>query len=135
MVVGVLVELANKNVDKIFDYVVPTYLEEKVQVGVRVKVPFSHMELIGFILEVKKDSNSKLKEVIDILDTEVILNKELLELGKNMHNELLCSLISCYQVMLPKGYKASRKSKVNAKILAYVKLNNYDSIIFFCVFF
>ena len=40
VVVGVLVQLASQNVDKIFDYSVPSHLEESIQVGIRVLVPF-----------------------------------------------------------------------------------------------
>lgn len=126
MIVGVLVELSNKNVDKVFDYRVPKELEEKIKVGIRVKVPFGHMELIGFILEIKENKERELKEIIEVLDEEVILNEELLELGKEMSKESLCTLISAYQAMLPKGYKASRKNHVNRKINTYVKLNDYN---------
>ena len=33
MVVNVLVELSNKNIDKTFDYLVPSHLEDKIQIG------------------------------------------------------------------------------------------------------
>ncbi len=125
MIVGVLVELSNKNVDKVFDYRVPKEFEKKIKIGIRVKVSFGHMELIGFILDIKKEDNRELKEILEILDKEVILNEELLALGRIMQKETLCTLISAYQAMLPKGYKASRKTNVNKKIYTYVKLNNY----------
>lgn len=126
MIVGVLVELSNKNIDKVFDYRVPKELEEKIKIGVRVKVSFGHMELVGFILEIKQEDDRDLKEIMEVLDEEAILNDELLELGKEMSKESLCTLISAYQAMLPKGYKASRKKSVNKKINTYVKLNDYD---------
>lgn len=126
MVVGVLVELSNKNIDKVFDYRVPKKLEEKMKIGIRVKVSFGHMELVGFILDIKQEDDRDLKEIMEVLDEEVILNDELLELGKEMSKESLCTLISAYQAMLPKGYKASRKKSVNKKINTYVRLNDYD---------
>ena len=36
MVVGVLVQLASQNVDKIFDYSVPKELEDSMQVGITI---------------------------------------------------------------------------------------------------
>ena len=39
MVVGVLVEITSKSVDRIFDYKVPRSLEKDVEIGKRVKVP------------------------------------------------------------------------------------------------
>lgn len=126
MIVGVLVELSNKNIDKVFDYRVPKELEGKIKIGIRVKVSFGHMELVGFILDIKQEDDRDLKEIMEVLDEEAILNDELLELGKEMSKESLCTLISAYQAMLPKGYKASRKKSVNKKINTYVKLNDYD---------
>ena len=127
MIAGVLVEITSKSVDKIFDYFVPKELESKVEVGKRVEVPFGNRTLVGFILEIKKDSNiDNLKEIIKVLDEEVILTKELLELGKYLKNTTLASLISCYQVMLPKGFKASIKGNVNKKYRKVYYLNAYD---------
>ena len=40
MVANVLVELANKKVDRTFDYLVPSSLVSMVKVGIRVMVPF-----------------------------------------------------------------------------------------------
>ena len=127
MIVGVLVEITNKNVDRIFDYIVPKFLEDKIEIGKRVKVPFGNRTLVGFILE--KDKNSKidnLKEIEEVLDEEVILTKELLELGKYLKDTTLASLISCYQVMLPKGYKASIKSNVKKKYRKVYYLNSFN---------
>ena len=123
MVVGVLVELSSKNIDKEFDYKVPKELEKQVKVGVRVLVPFGRMVIEGFILDIKDDSDiDDLKEIISIKDSEIVLNKELLELGKYMHEETLSTLISCYQTMLPKALKAKSRSVVNKKYDTYYRL-------------
>ena len=108
MIVGVLVELSNKNIDKIFEYLVPHNLEDKIKVGVRVIVPFGKMTLEGFVLEINsvKSTEKELREIINIVDLDVVLNEELLELGKVIQNKTLATLISCYQVMLPKALKA-----------------------------
>ena len=53
MIVGVLVELSAKAVDKIFDYSVPCELEKDIKVGIRVSVPFGRMTLEGFVLEIR----------------------------------------------------------------------------------
>ncbi len=128
MIIGVLIEITNKSVDKFFDYKVPVNLISKINIGKRVKVPFASRILVGFILEIKKNSSfDNLKEIIDVIDDEVILNAELLSLGKYLHDKTLASLISCYQVMLPKGYKASIKNKINIKYKKVYYLNDYDS--------
>ena len=126
MVVNVLVELSNKNVDKTFDYLVPKDLEEKVGIGKRVTVPFNNYTLEGFILDTNRKYTGDLKSIISVLDDEVILNEELLELGKEISKKTLSTLISAYQTMLPKAYKASIKSNINKKLVRYVELNNIN---------
>ena len=127
MIVGVLVEITNKSVDRVFDYLVPKNLEDKIEIGKRVKVPFGNRTLVGFILEKDKESDiNNLKEIEEVLDEEVILTKELLDLGEYLHKTTLASLISCYQVMLPKGYKASIKGNVNKKYKKVYYLNDFN---------
>ncbi|MBQ3307166.1 MAG: primosomal protein N' [Bacilli bacterium] len=129
MVAGVLVEITNKNVDRIFEYNVPSTLEENVKIGVRVLVPFGKMMLEGFVctLSDKKETDKELKEVDSIIDTDIVLNDELLNLGKWMQKETVASLMSCYQVMLPKALKAKNGSVVSIRYDTYYKLKN-DSI-------
>lgn len=116
MIAGVLVEITNKSVDKIFDYKIPIHLIEKIKVGMRVNIPFGNRTIAGFVIEIKQTSfNDKLKEIINVIDKEVILNEELLSLGKWLSKDTLSSLISCYQVMLPKALKAKINTKIGKK--------------------
>ena len=126
MIAGVLVEITNKNVDKVFDYNVPDNLVSSIKIGVRVSVPFGKMILDGFIIEIKnsKDTDKELRSIIDVIDNEVVLTDELLELGKIMQKKTLASLISCYQVMLPKALKAKNGSDVSIKYDTFYRLNN-----------
>ncbi|MCI8346470.1 MAG: primosomal protein N' [Bacilli bacterium] len=124
MIVGVLVELSNKKIDRIFDYRVEERFIDSIKIGIRVEVPFGHQVLEGFILEIKKDSDvSNLKSIINIIDQDIILNRELIELGKTIQKKTLATLISCYQVMLPKALKAKKNTIINKKYDIYYKLN------------
>ena len=126
MVAGVLVELSNKNIDKIFDYNVPKNLEDKMKIGIRVEVPFGRQTLDGFVLEIKDFSDIELKDILSIKDQDIILNNELLQLGKALSKEYLATLISCYQVMLPKALKAKINSKNNIIFDTFYRLNNVN---------
>lgn len=126
MIVGVLVELSNKNIDKIFDYIVPKEFASKIKVGIRVTVPFGRMTLEGFVLDIKdsNDSDIELKSIISIVDEDIVLNSELLELGKVIRDKTLSTLISCYQTMLPKALKAKNGSQINIKYDTFYRLGN-----------
>ena len=97
---------------------------ENIKIGMRVKVPFASRELEGFVLDLvnSTDDNYELKEIISIVDTEPILNNELLHLGQFMSKKYFSTLISCYQTMLPKALKAQNKTTINKKMIKYVEL-------------
>ncbi len=116
MYAQVIIEITAKAVDKTFTYKIPENLEGKVCVGSRVKVPFAHQTLEGFVLKTSNttDTEYEMKEILELIDEEPILNEEMLKLGKIISNRTLCSLISAYQAMLPKALKA--KSGTNIKI-------------------
>ena len=125
MIVGVLVEISNRNVDKVFDYNVPDKLLSKIRLGIRVSVPFGRMKLEGFVVEIKTEKQvENVKDIIDVIDNESILNDELLELGKEMKKTTLAPLISCYQTMLPKALKAKKNTTINVKYDTYYKLTD-----------
>lgn len=126
MVVGVLVELSNKNIDKVFEYSVPIELVNDIKIGIRVLVPFGRMTLEGFVLEIKKvkSTDRELRNIIDIVDLDIVLNDELLELGKCVQKKTLATLISCYQVMLPKALKAKKGQNINIKYDIFYKLSD-----------
>jgi primosomal protein N' (replication factor Y) len=120
MVVNVLVEININKKDKTFSYLVPSNIEEKVEIGKRVLVPFGKQVIEGFILNTSKNNEiDNLKEIIDVIDEEAVLNPELLELGKKISDNNVCNLVSVYQTMLPKGYKASKKNNVGTKYIYY----------------
>ena len=128
MYCDVLIELSSFNIDKTFTYKIPNNIN--VLVGSRVLVPFSNQKLEGFVLNIKKDIEDidyEVKEIIDVVDNEPILNKELLSLGRSLSERTVSTLISCYQVMLPKALKANHKVSNNIKYVDYVKVINKPS--------
>lgn len=123
MYVSVLTQIGAKAVDQTFFYHVPKLLENNIKIGVRVRIPFGNMILDGFVLGISDNSsydNSKIKDIINVIDKEPVLNKEMLLLGKYMSDNLLTSLSSCYQVMLPKALKAEVKSNIKIKYDRYL---------------
>ena len=123
MYAEVLIEYPTKKIDKYFTYKVPNYLELKV--GMKVKVPFNNKVINGFVVGIKNEYNEEyeLKEIIDIIDKELVLNEELLNLGKYIQDSTLCPLISAYQVMLPTSLKIKNNSTDYNFYKTYVVLN------------
>lgn len=135
MYIEVLLELKNKQTDQTYTYKVPKNLECEIKVGKRVKVPFNHRELEGFILSRKETCQEEFEilEMKSVVDEEIVLNEELLSMGNFIKDTYLCSLSSAYAVMLPKALKASEKTQINKKFQSNLILNMaYVEALYLC---
>lgn len=131
MYVNVLVEIGAKSVDREFVYFVPESLQNQIQIGIRVKVSFGKQTIEGFVISIFNDyhDDMSLKPIIEVIDPEPILNKEMIYLGKQIKETTLCSLISAYQAMLPKALKASINTNINIKEDKYLVINQDNQTI------
>ena len=125
MYASVIVEISNKSVDRSFTYGIPSFMRDKIKIGARVKVRFGHQLLEGFVTNIfdSVDCDYEVRDIEELVDLEPILNEEMLELGRKISDITLCSLISAYQVMLPKALKASYNTNINVKRDRYVVLD------------
>ena len=121
----VLVEIKAVGVDKTFTYNIPTELKDKVKIGVKVIVPFGSQKLEGFVMGIKtiEDLDYDVKNIIDVVNEEIILNEEMISIAKYISNKTLATLMSSFSTMLPKALKASHKTSINKKYITYLKLN------------
>ncbi len=128
MYIDVLLQISAFD-DKTFLYSVPSNLEDQIEVGKRVKVPFGKKEIMGIIICIKtnNDTNYELKQILEVMDSFPILNEEMIELGKYMSDTYICSLMTCYQSMIPSALKFNTKN-INIKYKTYIeKLKDYTS--------
>lgn len=120
MYVEVLVEIKAKNLDKTFTYKTN---DSHVKVGSRVLVPFGHQKLEGFVLNIHNNKpDYEVKEIISLIDSDPVLNSEMLKLGKYISKKTLCNLISAYQTMLPNALKVKNGRVINKKMVSYIEL-------------
>ncbi len=125
MYAEVLIEYKVKSLDRSFTYEVPERLRDIIQVGMKVSVPFGNGDSLinGFVTNLKYDSNlGNLKKIVDITDTELVLNEELMKLGQYLSDTTLCTLISAYQTMLPSSLKIKTIQSNFQKYETYLKL-------------
>ena len=110
MIAEILVDVKAKEVDRTFDYLIPSFLEGIIEVGQRVKVPFGPRLIMGYVLNVKKESTfDKLKSINSVMDIIPSLTDELIELGKELSVTNTSPLVSIYQAMLPSALKSKYK--------------------------
>ena len=106
LIAKVAVEAATYAIDKPYDYLVPLGLSDKVQVGIRVTVPFGRGNRTseGIILAlVRGEAGGKLKALSAVLDNESVLDEERLKLAFWMRERYFCTLYSAVRTILPAG--------------------------------
>lgn len=79
MIARVIIDHYHNKLDHLFDYLVPTVLQEKISAGMRVHVPFgrSNRMLEAFVIEIIKvqtpPDKHKTKEIKELLEMKPVL--------------------------------------------------------------
>ncbi|MET0787562.1 MAG: primosomal protein N' [Paenisporosarcina sp.] len=109
MYAEVIVDVSAYPIDRPFDYAVPLDIQPLIESGSRVKVPFGNRSVLGFVMNIKMDTDvpkDKQKEIHELLDIEPVFSEEMIALSKWMKRETLCYEIDALQVMLPAALRA-----------------------------
>ena len=127
-VAKIAVSAATYWLDRPYDYLIPPELCEKVQVGMRVHVPFSlgNRQTEGVILALADHSSydKPLKSVLALLDTEPLLSPEQIRLALFMRERFFCTVYDAVHAMLPAGlwFDETGRRRVGDKNVEMVRL-------------
>ena len=107
MIAEVIINRVAKDLNRVFDYVVPTDMESTIKVGARVFVPFGNKNTAteSFVIGLKEKSEFANKKVIKIED--YALTEENINLAKLMAKRYFCNISECIKLMLPPGEKTT----------------------------
>lgn len=115
----IIVDNTSSNTDKVFTYGIPRELNDKIELGMRVLVPFGkgNKLLEGIVLNLVEEINFSeklLKYVKSLVDESSLISRDMLELSEWMKEEYLCSHIDVLKTMMPPG--------ITNKSLKYMRL-------------
>ncbi len=106
MIAKVIVDCRSKHVDRAFDYLVPAHMEEEIQVGSRVLVPFSsgNREVEGFCVGFsEKGSGKKMKSIIKLAGDVPAFDEDMLSLIEWMREKYLSPYLDVIRTVVPAG--------------------------------
>lgn len=112
MIAEVIVDVLNKQVNRSFDYVIPPHLESIIKVGYRVHVPFGNMKRMGFVVNIKDNTDyasKRLKEILDTIDIYPVLNDEFIDIAKFIAENNFSFYATALQTMIPSALKVKYK--------------------------
>ena len=123
MIAEVIVNRLAKDLNRIFDYIVPTEIENTIKVGARVFVPFGSKNSAteAFVIGLKENSEYANKAIVRIED--YALTPENIELAKLMAKRYFCNISECIKLMLPPGEKTTNlENRIKDKTANFVYL-------------
>lgn len=139
MIAKIIVAGRSKQVDKPFDYLVPTDLENEIGIGSRVLVPFgqSNREVEGFCVELGDTTDAKkLKPIIRLANDIRAFDEDMLSVIEWMHKKYLTPYLDIIHAIVPAGTalkshewiilenETEEKSEIRKSIIAYLKAND-----------
>ena len=123
MIAEIIIDSKAKSLNRKFDYEIPQELEDIVDVGSRVLVPFGNFKTLeqGYIIKIKEKTEYKVKPIAGL---EENLPPEKIELARWMARKYFCNVSECIKLMLTPGTRAKNKDdRVQDKNINFVYLN------------
>jgi len=96
-------------VDKLFHYRIPSQLKDSISRGKRVWVPFRDARKVGYVVGLTDNPDVKdPKPVLEVIDSEPILDANMLELTKNLSSYYFASWGQAIESCIPKVFRKGR---------------------------
>ena len=112
MIAEVIVDISTSEIDRIFDYSVPT--DMTVSAGDRVKVPFGRQKTEGFIVRLKEtsDCSHELKPILSKLDDFTAVLPEMISLMWEMSEKNNLRLVDVLRLFIPAMMRGGRVREI-----------------------
>ncbi len=125
MIAEVIVDVLSSEVDRVFDYNIPSSFEY-LTAGYRVLVPFGNRKIEGYIISIKSTTDcpeDKLKSIISVCDAKPLILPEIIELIKYMKEKLYLRLIDGIRLSVP----SQVRNGVDYKVEKILTLNDENA--------
>lgn len=129
MVASVIVDISTSEIDRIFEYLVPSSMQ--VRKGDRVLVPFGNKTIEGFCIDLKDspDTSRELKEIIDRLDPYSAITEEQLELAKFMRARYYIRHVDCLRLFIPSKLRGGRVRELKRQYVCLAQDRPYEQLL------
>ncbi|GGG82673.1 primosomal protein N' [Paenibacillus radicis (ex Gao et al. 2016)] len=116
MIAKVIVDVPSRQTDRPFDYEVPPAMQDWIEVGSRVGVPFGGRVLQGFVIGFAETAGidaARIKPLSELLDPVPPLLPDLIELAEWISDKYCCSWIAALQAMIPAALKGKAQRLIS----------------------
>lgn len=121
----IIIDISHEKVDRTFSYGIPSELEERIQIGVEVMVPFGKGQNLrsGYVVGIsdKKAYEGEVKNIDSVLENRESIEARQMELAFWMRDRYGSTITKCLKTVLPV------KDKVKAKVKKIISLSADDT--------
>lgn len=126
MIANIVIDIAHHEVNKPFDYLIPKRLENKLQLGMRVKVSFHNALRLGVIIGFSHTSYYEELKEIEAIDTYApILNQSRFDVMQNLVHNFAMTYHEALMLLTPLAFQMKFKYVIT-KIKDHPKLNIFQ---------
>lgn len=102
----IIVDISHENLDRSFQYIIPHNLENKIHVGIMVKIPFGRGNRIisGYVIGITKTpawNIAKMKEILEIEEQKVAVETELIALAGFIRENYGATMNQALKTVIP----------------------------------
>lgn len=118
----IIINISHEAVDRSFQYRVPKHLEEEIQIGACVNVPFgrgNHLQQ-GYVVSIgtkPKFDITKIKEIVSQKENQVPMESQLIQLAWWMKEQYGSTMIQALKTVLPVKEKIEKKEEKTLRLL------------------
>lgn len=122
-VAEVIVDVPSRQLDKVFDYEIPTALTADITTGSVVYVPFGRRRCPGYVVGVRlldMEINRSLKFIIECVRTAPVLSCETLQLTDWLTERTACTRLQAIHAVVPNAFRV-QSSKLYRGVETYTE--------------
>lgn len=116
MYADIIIDITHEKLDKVFQYIIPGFLEGKLEVGMEVIVPFGKgsRETRGYVVGFSENPGydiDKMKEILRVSKDSIAIEARLVKLAAWMREAYGGTMIQALKTVLPVKRKSREKEK------------------------
>ena len=103
MYATVVIDISSKQLNRLFDYKIPSSLERKIKKGMRVVVDFNNRKRLAYVVDVIETSKYATKEILYVLDEKPTLTNTQLKLVEYLQSKSFSTYVEAFNAAIPEA--------------------------------
>ncbi|MDO5695414.1 MAG: primosomal protein N' [Eubacteriales bacterium] len=118
MYAQIIIDINARQIDRVFDYIVPPELADRIRIGTPVKIPFGRGKKLrkGYVVNLSKHSDippARLKMIADIAADDVSPERRMLEIADFIRSRYGSTMIQALKCVMPARHVIKKGRRVD----------------------